>query len=84
MMENHQIEMGALKANGLDVPNGVLRSSMIPSWSLHTTVKRVLQSIRTVIFTSKLNLLMPFGPATIVLYYTTNWHVSVLLMEIDL
>ncbi|KAE8805312.1 Vacuolar cation/proton exchanger 3 [Hordeum vulgare] len=81
MMENHQIEMGALKANGLDVPNGVLRSSMIPSWNLHTIVKRVLQSIRTVIFTSKLNLLMPFGPATIVLYYTTNWHGVIFLFS---
>ncbi|KAI5010390.1 hypothetical protein ZWY2020_012527 [Hordeum vulgare] len=46
-----------------------------PVLNLHTIVKRVLQSIRTVIFTSKLNLLMPFGPATIALYYTTNWHV---------
>uniref|UniRef100_A0A8R7TP20 Sodium/calcium exchanger membrane region domain-containing protein n=1 Tax=Triticum urartu TaxID=4572 RepID=A0A8R7TP20_TRIUA len=81
MMENHQIEMGAFKANGLDVPNGVLRSTMIPSWSLHTTVKRVLQSIRTVIFTSKLNLLMPFGPATIVLYYTTDWHGVIFLFS---
>jgi Ca2+:H+ antiporter len=82
MMENHQIEMGAIKANGLEVPNGGLRSSVMPSWSLHKPVGRVLQSIRTVIFTSKLNLLMPFGPATIVLYYTTNWHVSVLFTQL--
>lgn len=75
-MENPQIEMGAFKANGPQLQNGGLRSSMVQSWNLQRFVESALRSIRIVIFTSKLNLLLPFGPASIILHYTTSRHVS--------
>uniref|UniRef100_A0A0E0KW33 Vacuolar cation/proton exchanger n=1 Tax=Oryza punctata TaxID=4537 RepID=A0A0E0KW33_ORYPU len=80
-MENPQIEMGAFKANGPQLQNGGLRSSMVQSWNLQRFVERALRSIRIVIFTSKLNLLLPFGPASIMLHYTTSRHGLVFLFS---
>ncbi|EEC78153.1 hypothetical protein OsI_17715 [Oryza sativa Indica Group] len=80
-MENPQIEMGAFKANGPQLQNGGLRSSMVQSWNLQRFVESALRSIRIVIFTSKLNLLLPFGPASIILHYTTSRHGLVFLFS---
>lgn len=76
-MEIPQIEMGGFKVNSPQVPNGGLRPTMAGSWDSRRTVERTLRSIRIVIFTSKLNLLMPFGPASIILHFTSRRHVSV-------
>lgn len=76
-METPQIEMGGFKVNSPQVPNGGLRPTMAGSWKSRSTVERTLRSIRIVIFTSKLNLLMPFGPASIILHFTSRRHVSV-------
>ncbi|KAG8043763.1 hypothetical protein GUJ93_ZPchr0458g22342 [Zizania palustris] len=80
-MESPQIEMGAFKANGPQVQNGGVRSSMVQSWNLQRTIEGVLRSIRIVIFTSKLNLLLPFGPATIVLHFATKKHGLIFLFS---
>ena len=69
--------MGGFKVNSPQVPNGGLRPTMAGSWNSRGTVERTLRSIRIVIFTSKLNLLMPFGPASIILHFTSRRHVSV-------
>nr|AAO06901.1 calcium-proton antiporter [Oryza sativa Japonica Group] len=73
--------MGAFKANGPQLQNGGLRSSMVQSWNLQRFVESALRSIRIVIFTSKLNLLLPFGPASIILHYTTSRHGLVFLFS---
>ncbi|KAF0890700.1 hypothetical protein E2562_004204 [Oryza meyeriana var. granulata] len=80
-MENPQIEMGAFKANGPQGQNGGLRSGMAQPWNLQRIVERVLRSIKIVIFTSKLNLLLPFGPASIALHYATSRHGLVFLFS---
>jgi hypothetical protein len=76
-METPQIEMGGFKVNSPQVPNGGLRPTMGGSWNSRGTIERTLRSIKIVIFTSKLNLLMPFGPASIILHFTSRRHVSV-------
>jgi Ca2+:H+ antiporter len=75
-METPQIEMGGFKVNSPQVPNGGLQPTVASSWKSRGTVERALKSIRIVVFTSKLNLLMPFGPASIILHFTTRRHVS--------
>ncbi|ONM12796.1 Vacuolar cation/proton exchanger 2 [Zea mays] len=81
MMETPQIEMGGFKVNSPQVPNGVLRPTVSSSWNSRGTVERALKSIRIVIFTSKLNLLMPFGPASIILHFTTRRHGLIFLFS---
>ncbi|KAG2575288.1 vacuolar cation/proton exchanger 3-like [Panicum virgatum] len=80
-METPQIEMGGFKVNSPQVPNGGLRPTMAGSWNSRGTVERTLRSIRIVIFTSKLNLLMPFGPASIILHFTSRRHGLVFLFS---
>jgi len=80
-METPQIEMGGFKVNTPQVPNGGLRPTMAGSWNSRGTVERTLRSIRIVIFTSKLNLLMPFGPASIILHFTSRRHGLVFLFS---
>ncbi|KAL6651535.1 hypothetical protein ACP70R_010460 [Stipagrostis hirtigluma subsp. patula] len=80
-METPQIEMGGFKVNTPQVPNGGLRPTMAGSWNLQRTVERTLQSIRIVIFTSKLNLLLPFGPASLILHFTSRRHGLVFLFS---
>ncbi|KAL5213768.1 hypothetical protein ABZP36_002920 [Zizania latifolia] len=80
-MESPQIEMGAFKANGPQAQNGGLRSSMVQSLNPRRTIEGVLRSIRIVIFTSKLNLLLPFGPATIVVHFAAKGHGLVFLFS---
>ncbi|RCV15141.1 hypothetical protein SEVIR_3G034900v4 [Setaria viridis] len=80
-MEIPQIEMGGFKVNSPQVPNGGLRPTMAGSWDSRRTVERTLRSIRIVIFTSKLNLLMPFGPASIILHFTSRRHGLVFLFS---
>ncbi|AQK46723.1 Vacuolar cation/proton exchanger 2, partial [Zea mays] len=80
-METPQVEMGGFKVNSPQVPNGGLRPTVSSSWNSQGTVERALRSIRIVIFTSKLNLLMPFGPASIILHFTTRRHGLVFLFS---
>ncbi|XP_062226964.1 vacuolar cation/proton exchanger 3 isoform X1 [Phragmites australis] len=80
-MESPQIEMGGSKVNSPQVPNGGLRPSMAGSWNSQRTVERALKSIRIVIFTSKLNLLLTFGPASIILHFTSRRHGLVFLFS---
>nr|CAB3488512.1 unnamed protein product [Digitaria exilis] len=80
-METPQIEMGGFKVNSPQVPNGGLRPTMAGSWDSRTAVQRTIRSIRIVIFTSKLNLLMPFGPASIILHFTSRRHGLVFLFS---
>ncbi|RLM66628.1 hypothetical protein C2845_PM16G22370 [Panicum miliaceum] len=80
-METPQIEMGGFKVNSRQVPNGGLRPTMAGSWNSRGTIERTLRSIRIVIFTSKLNLLMPFGPASIILHFTSRRHGLIFLFS---
>jgi hypothetical protein len=75
-MDSPQIEMGGFKVNTPQLPNGGLGPTMPGSWNSRETIQRAIRSIRIVIFTSKLNLLLPFGPASIILHFTSKRHVS--------
>ncbi|ONK65993.1 uncharacterized protein A4U43_C06F3080 [Asparagus officinalis] len=44
------------------------------SFSLGRTVRRILTSISIVMLSTKINLLLPFGPLSIVLHYLTKKH----------
>ncbi|TVU16399.1 hypothetical protein EJB05_39958 [Eragrostis curvula] len=80
-MESPQIEMGGFKANSPQLPNGGLRPSTVGPWNSQRTLERALKSIRIVIFTSKLNLLLPFGPASVILHFTSKRHGLVFLFS---
>lgn len=83
--EDPEIEMQAL-ANSLpatrkpyisDILNIGTYSDFAESFSLKRILGRVLRSINIVIMSAKINLLLPFGPLSIVLHYLTEKHVRI-------
>ncbi|KAM0952446.1 putative calcium/proton exchanger, sodium/calcium exchanger membrane region [Dioscorea sansibarensis] len=53
-------------------------------FSVSRVVRRVLESIRIVIFQAKINLLLPFGPVAIILHYLTQKHLQGLVFFFSL
>ncbi|ONK61183.1 uncharacterized protein A4U43_C08F27080 [Asparagus officinalis] len=80
--EDPEVEMQALAnslpATGKTYPSEILRigtfSDLTESFSLRRILRRLLQSIHIVMVSTKINLLLPFGPISIMLYYLTNKH----------
>lgn len=59
------------------------QGSLSPTFPQHTTKSpknTVLKSIRIVILSNKLNLLLPFGPLAILVHYMIDSKVSVLIL----
>lgn len=63
------------------------QGSLSPSFPQHTTTKSpkntVPKSIKIVIFSNKLNLLLPFGPLAILVHYLIDSKVSVLILLVS-
>ncbi|EOY11877.1 Cation exchanger 2 isoform 1 [Theobroma cacao] len=64
-------EMDARKAHSTDSIEQVSLSSSLPVGGRKTIRNGVYKSIKTVVFSNKLNLLMPFGPLAILVHKTT-------------
>ncbi|KAJ6836416.1 vacuolar cation/proton exchanger 3-like isoform X2 [Iris pallida] len=81
--EEPEIEMAAL-ANSLSTTRKTYSPHMLhhigtlsdatQSFSLRTTLGRLLRSISIVIMSAKINVLLPFGPLSIILHYLTRKH----------
>lgn len=80
--EDPEIELQAL-ANSLPPARKMSSSNILPmktysyfseSLSPKRTIGRLLRSINIVIMSAKINLLLPFGPLSILLHYLTNKH----------
>ncbi|XP_072952862.1 vacuolar cation/proton exchanger 3-like [Typha angustifolia] len=80
-MDEFEIEMETLvspsmstKAHNSEIPHCRPLPSAAQSWTFWIIVERFCRSIRIVIFTAKINILLPFGPAAIILHYLTRNH----------
>lgn len=81
--DDPEIEMQGL-ANSLSAPSKTNASDLLHTGaysefakflSLKRALKRSLKSINIVIMSAKVNLLLPFGPLSILLHYLTKQHV---------
>lgn len=57
-----------------EMPHNGPLSSVAYSWILWRILKRLSKSIKVVIFGTKINILLPFGPLSIVLHFLTQNH----------
>jgi len=56
--------------------------ALAPGCKLHFALQSIVQSVKIVIFSAKINVLLPFGPASIILHYLTNHHGVVFLCSL--
>lgn len=86
--EDLEIEMDTLvsssqsakKTPTVEMPHNISLSNVAKSWTFSRILERLWKSIKVVIFTAKINMLLPFGPMSIMLHYLTKIHVSALLL----
>ncbi|XP_019708874.1 vacuolar cation/proton exchanger 3 isoform X2 [Elaeis guineensis] len=80
--EDLEIEMETLvgssqsarKTSPIEIPHNLALSNVSISWTLSRLLERLWKSVKVVIFTVKINLLLPFGPMSIILHYLTKNH----------
>ena len=70
-------EMDAQKTHSTDSNEQVSLSGSLPAGGSKMIRNSVYKSIKTVVFSNKLNLLMPFGPLAILVHKMTSHNVSV-------
>ncbi|KAJ4761326.1 vacuolar cation/proton exchanger [Rhynchospora pubera] len=66
-------------------PNASIPISTValpPASNFHRAFQKIAHSVKIVIFTAKINVLLPFGPASIILHYLTNHHGVVFLCSL--
>ena len=74
-MEKSGNKQHNLEANS--IPVSIV--ALAPGCKFHFAWQNIVQSVKIiVIFGAKINVLLPFGPASILLHYLTNHHVSVI------
>ena len=69
-------EMDAQKTHSTDSNEQVSLSGSLPAGGSKMIRNSVYKSIKTVVFSNKLNLLMPFGPLAILVHKMTAHNVS--------
>lgn len=69
-------EMDAQKTQSVDPNQHISVSGSLPFGGNKMTRNGVYKSIKTVVFSNKLNLLMPFGPLAILVHKMTDSNVS--------
>lgn len=66
----------ARKTHGFDVAQHISFSGGLQPLTIKYTRTKMIASIKSVVFSTKLNLLMPFGPIAILVHNYTGHHVS--------
>ncbi|CAL9110976.1 unnamed protein product [Musa textilis] len=66
--------VSSVKLYASEMPHNGPLSSVAYSWILWRILKRLSKSIKVVIFGTKINILLPFGPLSIVLHFLTENH----------
>ncbi|KAG1334423.1 putative Vacuolar cation/proton exchanger 3 [Cocos nucifera] len=82
MREDLEIEMETLVSSSqsaketptVEIPHNISLSNVAKSWTFSRIFERLWKSIKVVIFTTKINMLLPFGPMSIILHYLTKIH----------
>ncbi|XP_038987382.1 vacuolar cation/proton exchanger 3-like [Phoenix dactylifera] len=64
----------AVKTPHVEIPHNVSLSNVAMSWTLSRLFERLWKNVKVVIFTAKINMLLPFGPMSIILHYLTKNH----------
>ncbi|XP_038977569.1 vacuolar cation/proton exchanger 3-like [Phoenix dactylifera] len=64
----------AVKTPHVEIPHNVSLSNGAMSWTLSRLFERLWKNVKVVIFTAKINMLLPFGPMSIILHYLTKNH----------
>lgn len=64
----------AIKTPPIEIRHNVSLSNVSISWTLSRLLERLWKSVKVVIFTVKINLLLPFGPMSVILHYLTKNH----------
>ncbi|XP_008806556.1 vacuolar cation/proton exchanger 2-like isoform X2 [Phoenix dactylifera] len=80
--EDLEIEMETLvsssqsakKTPTVEIPDNASLSNVAKSWIFSRILERLWKSIKVVIFTAKINMLLPFGPMSIILHYLSKNH----------
>ncbi|KAG1358865.1 vacuolar cation/proton exchanger 3 [Cocos nucifera] len=64
----------AIKTPPIEIHHNVSLSNVSISWTLSRLLEQLWKSVKVVIFTVKINLLLPFGPTSVILHYLTKNH----------
>jgi Ca2+:H+ antiporter len=74
-LETSSSKQHNLEANSIPVST----VAFVPGCKFRCAFEKIVESVKIVIFGAKINVLLPFGPASIILHYLTNHHVSVII-----
>ncbi|WOL19810.1 hypothetical protein Cni_G28612 [Canna indica] len=88
--DDFAIELDTIAASSLpstkmcsfEIPHNRYFPSVSYSWIHWRILKGLLKSIRVVIFSAKINILLPFGPLSILLHFVTRNHVLVFFFSL--
>lgn len=79
-----ELETSSSKQHNLEADSiPVSTVALAPSCKFQCAFGKIVQSVKIVIFSAKINVLLPFGPASIILHYLTNHHVSVMSVVLN-
>ncbi|XP_010917335.1 vacuolar cation/proton exchanger 3 isoform X1 [Elaeis guineensis] len=88
--EELEIEMETLVSSSqsiketptVEIPHNISHSNVARSWTFSRILEQLWKSTKVVIFTVKINMLLPFGPMSIILHYLTKIHVLVFFFSL--
>jgi hypothetical protein len=79
-----ELEISSSKQHNLDADSiPVSTVALVPGCKFLCAFEKIVQSVKIVIFSTKINMLLPFGPASIILHYLTNHDVSIISVAIS-
>lgn len=70
------------KSHSLQITHNSSFSIVNPPWANQSVITRFFNSIRIVILSTKINLLLPFGPLAILVHFLSGKQVSFLFLEL--
>ncbi|KAJ3676899.1 hypothetical protein LUZ60_002623 [Juncus effusus] len=80
-MEDVELEMEGIKQQTLDSQKIPICNSG-PNCKFTSFFEKIRQSVKIIIFSAPINVLLPFGPISIILHYLTNHHGLVFLCSL--